>query len=86
MPRVLTVQRTTVPLAERARYIERMRELAAHYAASNCRFAFFEDAGLRGAFIELTEADDVSTLEAAVTSAPANGPGPLRLYHHMEVK
>ena len=40
MPRVLTVQRTTVPLAERARYIERMRELAAHYAASNCRFAF----------------------------------------------
>lgn len=83
---MLTVQRTTVPLAERPRYIQRMRDLAAHYAAANCRFAFFEDAGLRGAFIELTEADDVATLEAAVTSAPANGSGPLRLYHHMEVK
>lgn len=84
---MLTVQRTTVPLAGRARYIARMRELAVHYAAANCRFAFFEDAGLRGAFIELTEADDLATLEAAVTSAPANGagPGPLRLYHHMEV-
>lgn len=84
MPRVLTVQRTTVPLAQRARYVERMRALATHFAAANCRFSFFEDAGLRGAFIELTEADDVATLEAAFASAPGGGVGPLRLYHHME--
>lgn len=86
MPRALTVQRTTIPPGERARYLERMRERAAHYAAANCRFSIFEDAGLRGAFIEFTEADDPATLAAAVATAPGPVPGPLRLYHHVELK
>jgi hypothetical protein len=83
--RALTIQRTTIPPAERARYMTRLSERAAHYASVNCRFWVFEDPGLRNAFVEFTEADDAATLAEAVASAPEPGSGPLRIYQEVEL-
>ena len=66
----LTIQRTTVPASERAKYFERLRASASHYTAANCRFRVFEERGLPGAFIEFVEADDETTLTVAHANAP----------------
>jgi hypothetical protein len=84
MSRALTIQRTTIPPSERARYLARLAERAAHYASASCRFWVFEDPGLRNAFVEFTEADDAATLAEVVASAPEPGSGPLRIYHQVE--
>lgn len=85
MARSLIIQRTTIPPGERARYLARLAERAAHYEAANCRFWVFEDPGLRNAFAEFTLADDSATLEAAVAAAPEPGSGPLRIYQQVEL-
>jgi len=41
MPKALTIQRSTVPSAERANYTKRLKALRSHYAAANCRFWVF---------------------------------------------
>lgn len=81
----LTIQRTTVPPVERARYLEKVAIRAAHYDRSNCRFWVFEDPGLRNAFVEFTMSDDVDSLAAAIASAPEPGSGPLRIYQRVEL-
>ena len=81
----LTIQRTTIPPSERARYLERNAERAAHYERSNCRFWVFEDPGLRNAFVEFTMADDPATLAEAIGTAPEPGSGPLRIYQRVEL-
>jgi hypothetical protein len=83
--RSLTIQRTTIPPSERARYLTRLKEREAHYVALNCRFWVFEDPGLRNAFVEFTVADDPDTLAAAVSTAPEQGSGPLRIYQQVEL-
>lgn len=83
--RSLTIQRTTIPPSERARYLARLGERAAHYKAANCRFWVFEDPGLRNAFVEFTVADDSATLAEAVATAPEPGSGPLRIYQQLEL-
>lgn len=85
MPRSLTIQRTTIPPSERARYLARLAERAAHYEAAGCRFWIFEDPALKNAFVEFTVADDSAVLAAAVASAPGPGSGPLRIYQQMEL-
>ena len=85
MSRSLTIQRTTIPPSERARYLARLAERAAHYEAANCRFWIFEDTGLRNAFVEFTVADDSDVLAAAVASAPGPGSGPIRIYQQVEL-
>ena len=81
----LTIQRTTIPPVERARYLEKLAQRAAHYERSNCRFWVFEDPGLRNAFVEFTVADDFDTLAEAISSAPEPGSGPLRIYQRVEL-
>jgi hypothetical protein len=85
MSPALTIQRTTIPPRERARYMARLAERAAHYEGANCRFWVFEDPGLRNAFVEFTMADDADTLAAAVATAPEPGSGPLRIYQKVEL-
>lgn len=85
MSRSLTIQRTTIPPSERARYLARVAERAAHYQAASCRFWVFEDPALRNAFVEFTVADDSSVLAEAISSAPEPGSGPLRIYHQVEL-
>jgi len=85
MPRALTLQRTIVPSAERAKYLARARQRAAYYAKAGCRFWIFEEAALPGAFIEFTEASDRNTLSAAHADAPEKLVDAKRIYHEVEL-
>ena len=85
MPRTLTIQRSTVPSAERANYRERLRALRSHYAAASCRFWVFEETSLPGAFIEFTEADDEQTLTVAHANAPHRVLDPARIYREVDL-
>lgn len=85
MTRLLTIQRTTVPFGERARYFERLSESKAHYAGANCRFWVFEEISLPGAFVEFTESDDVASLVEAHETAPHPVLDPARIYHETEI-
>jgi hypothetical protein len=83
MPKALTIQRSTVPSADRTNYTNRLKALRAHYAAANCRFWVFEETSLPGAFIEFTEADDEQTLSTAHASAPHKTLDPSRVYQEV---
>ena len=85
MPRALTIQRTIVPSADRAKYLARARARAAYYAKAGCRFWIFEEAALPGAFIEFTEAKDRSTLSAAHADAPEKLVDAKRIYQEVEL-
>jgi hypothetical protein len=85
MPRALTIQRSTVPAAERANYTTRLKALRSHYAAANCKFWVFEETSLPGAFIEFTEADSEQTLSAAHANAPHKTLDPTRVYQEVEL-
>jgi hypothetical protein len=85
MPKALTIQRSTVPTAERKNYANRLKELRSYYAAANCRFWVFEEASLPGAFIEFTEADDEETLANAHANAPHKTLDPSRVYQELEL-
>jgi len=84
MPRSLTIQRSTVPSAEREKYLERLKARRSHYLASSCRFWVFEEIALPGAFIEFTEADDDAVLSNAHEGAPHLVLDPARIYREME--
>jgi hypothetical protein len=81
----MTVQRTTVPASERAKYFEKIRTSKSHYSAANCRFRVFEEGGLQGAFIEFVEADDETTLTVAIANAPHRILDPGRIYNETEI-
>jgi hypothetical protein len=81
--RALALQRTIVTPAERARFLERGRQLRDHYAAQECRYWIFEDSQLPGAFIELTEAGGVPALSAALAGAQEFVIDPARVYQEV---
>jgi hypothetical protein len=85
MPRALSMQRTVVPPADRAKFHERARARAAHYAAAGCQYWIFEETALAGAFIEFTEARDADTLRAAHAAAPEPPIDPARIYTQVEL-
>jgi hypothetical protein len=73
MPRALTIQRSIIPSADRAKHLERLRVKRDHYTSRNCRYWVFEEAGMHGAFLEFVEADSaeaISAAHAAATDAP----------------
>jgi len=47
-----------------------MRERRDYYAQRQCRYWVFEEAGLKGAFLEFVEAADRATLAKAQAGAP----------------
>jgi hypothetical protein len=85
MPKALTIQRSTVPSAERKNYANRLKALRSHYTAANCRFWVFEETSLPGAFVEFTEADDEQTLTSAHANAPHKTLDPSRVYLEVEL-
>lgn len=85
MPRSLTLHRTLVLPAERAKFMERLRRKEVHYEAAGCRFWVFEEAALQGAFIEFCEAPDAATLSAAHASSPEPMLDPARIYSIVEL-
>lgn len=65
MPRALTIERTAIPSSDRERYLAALRVKAAHFRAAHCRFWVYEDAEVRGSFVEFAEADDEEILGMA---------------------
>jgi hypothetical protein len=84
MARSLTLQRSTIPSSERAKYLEKLKLRREHYRAANCRFWVFEEKALPGAFIEFTEADDDAVLSSAHASAPHRLLDPARIYQEVD--
>jgi hypothetical protein len=70
VPRALTFQRSIVPIADRAQYLQRLRARRSYYRSVNCHFWVFEETDLAGAFLEFIEAADTDTLTAALGGAP----------------
>lgn len=85
MPRALSMQRTVVPPGDRARFLARVKAREAHYTSVGCQFWLFEEAALAGAFIEFTEAPDISTLRQAHASAMEPPLDPARIYAQVEL-
>jgi hypothetical protein len=86
MSRVLTIQRTLVPRADREKYFERIGRKRAHYQAAKCRFWVFEEMGLPGAFIEFFEADDPEVLARAHAGSPERILDAGRIYMQVETE
>lgn len=85
MPRALSVQRSIVPSADRAKYIERLKARKAHYERAGCKFWVFEEVALAGAFIEFTESASADALSAAHAAAPEPVLDPDRIYNEVEL-
>ena len=85
MPRALTVKRTVVPRNGRAEYMTRLRERQGYYKRAGCKFWVFEEAGLPGAFIEVTEGPSAAVLAAAHESAPEQLMDANRIYQEVEL-
>lgn len=69
MARLLTIHRAIVTVAERKRYLEKLKARKAHYTAAGCNFWVFEEVGLPGAFIEFTESTESKKLAEAHEAA-----------------
>lgn len=85
MPRALSMQRTIVPPGDRVKFLERAKAREAHYTNVGCQFWLFEEAALPGAFIEFTEARDISTLREAHATATEPLLDPARIYTQVEL-
>jgi hypothetical protein len=85
MSRALSIQRSIIPAAERAKYLERLRARRDHYVRASCKFWVFEEIALAGAFVEFTEAADAATLTAAHAAAPEPVLDPARIYTDVEL-
>ena len=85
MPRCLTIQRTLVTPPDRKKFAERLVQKRDYYAQAGCRYWVFEEAGLRGAFLEFCEAPDAATLAKAHAGAPERVLDPARIYHEVEL-
>ena len=85
MARALTIQRSVIPAADRARHLERLRAKRDHYRSRQCRYWVFEEAGVHGAFLEFVEADSAETLTAAHASAPDSPIDATRVYVELEL-
>ena len=81
--RALSLHRTIVTPTERARFLERARQLREHYASHQCRYWVFEETDLPGAFIEFTEGTDAAALSAALAGAPASVVDSGRIYQEV---
>ena len=85
MGRALTIQRSVIPAADRAKQLERLRGKRDHYTARQCRYWVFEEAAVHGAFLEFVEADSADAIAAAHASAPDAPIDATRIYVEVEL-
>lgn len=85
MARTLTIQRSIIPLPERKKYLQQLREQQAYFTAAQCRYWVFEETDLAGAFIEFVEAADAATLGKALAGAPHQVVDAARIYQEVEL-
>ena len=84
--RALTLQRSIVPRAERAKYMHKLRACRAYFTSANCRFWVFEESDLAGAFIEFISAEDPAILVRAIAEAPESLLDAGRIYQEVELE
>lgn len=85
MPRALSIQRSVVPLADRKKFLGKLRARRTYYTGANCRFWAFEESDLAGAFVEFIEAGDAATLSRALAAAPEQMLEQARIYQEVEL-
>ncbi|MCX5755711.1 MAG: hypothetical protein NTX19_06285 [Gemmatimonadetes bacterium] len=85
MGRALTIQRSVIPISDRARQLERLRSKRDHYRANDCRYWVFEEASVHGAFLEFVEADSADAIAAAHSSALDAPIDATRIYLEVEL-
>ena len=85
MPRAMTIQRSIIPAADRARQLQRLRAKRDHYRGMQCRYWVFEEAAVKGAFLEFVEADSADALTAAHAGAADPPLDAARVYLEVEL-
>ena len=79
------MNKTLIPDAQRAQYLDHLKQRREHYQKANCNFWVFEEGGQSGSFLEFTEAKDVETLTGGISLAPGVTAGIPRVYHEVEI-
>lgn len=85
MPRALTIQRSIIPANDREQHMRRLAAKRDHYRGMQCRYWVFEQAAVRGAFLEFVEADSpevIARAHALATDPPVDG---TRVYVEVEL-
>lgn len=85
MPRALSIQRSIVPVADRKKFMHKLRAKRSYYGSVNCRFWAFEECEISGAFIEFIEGPDAATLAKALAEAPEPVVDQARIYQEVEL-
>jgi hypothetical protein len=83
--RVLTLQRSIVPVGDRKKFLDKVRARHAYYVTAQCKHWVFEEVELPGAFIEFIEATDGETLGRALAAAPDPVLDRARVYQAVEL-
>lgn len=85
MSRTMAMQRSIVPAGEREKHLKRLAARRDHYRAMGCRYWVFEEAAVRGAFVEFVEADGSDPIVRAHASAADPPVDAARMYIEVEL-
>lgn len=85
MARALTIRRSIVPLADRKKFLQKLKSRRAYFVDAGCKFWVFEESDLAGAFVEFVEADDAKTLAKALADASDQPADAVRIYEEVDV-
>jgi len=83
--RALTIRRSIVPLADRKKFLQKLKSRRAYFVDAGCKFWVFEESDLAGAFVEFVEADDAKTLAKALADASDQPADAVRIYEEVDV-
>ncbi|HEX5178949.1 MAG TPA: hypothetical protein VFW04_06450 [Gemmatimonadaceae bacterium] len=85
MARALTMRRSIVPLADRKKFLQKLKSRQKYFVGAGCKFWVFEESDLTGAFVEFIEADDPKTLAQALADASEQPAEAVRIYEEVDV-
>lgn len=85
MARALTIRRSIVPVADRKKFLQKVKVRRTYYVNASCKFWMFEESDLSGAFVEFIEADDAKTLAKALAESPDQPAEGVRIYEEVDV-
>ncbi|HTL94562.1 MAG TPA: hypothetical protein VL157_03420 [Gemmatimonadaceae bacterium] len=85
MARALTIRRSIVPLADRKKFLQKLKGRRKYFVDAGCKFWVFEESDLAGAFVEFVEADDPKTLAKALADASDQPADAVRIYEEVDV-
>ncbi|HKT07037.1 MAG TPA: hypothetical protein VJR24_03990 [Gemmatimonadaceae bacterium] len=85
MARALTIRRSIVPLADRKKFLQRLKARRTYFVGAGCKFWVFEESDLAGAFVEFVEADDAKTLAKALADSSDQPADAVRIYEEVDV-